>query len=114
MECPNCNIDSTVNFFRENLECPHCDGEIDVDYYMCPKCGTTFKMIGEKVYSCVQFTKDEFENLFGATTEKVLEQYTTDMMSDNIHSCMQCGGLVFEIDEGLYKCTSCGLEVEVE
>ena len=68
MECPNCNTDSAVHFFQEELGCPHCDGKIDVDYYMCPKCGTTFKMVGGKVYSCIRFTKDEFAVAFFCDT----------------------------------------------
>jgi len=114
IKCPKCNTDSPVHFFQENLICDHCGDEVDIDYYMCPKCGSTFKMSGGEVYSCVQFSKDEFKNLFGATTEEVLKQYTTDMMSDNIHSCIKCGGLAFEVSEGLYKCNSCGFEIEIE
>ncbi len=113
MECPKCHTERVVNFFQEKIDCPYCEETLDVDYYMCPDCGSTFKMVGEKVYSYVQFTSDEFQNLFGATKEEVLEQFSTGMMSDNIHSCLRCGGLAFEVEEGLYRCNKCGFEVEV-
>ena len=114
MKCPNCNSEETVNFFQEKLDCPHCGEDVNIEYYMCPECGSTFKMAGDVIYSYVKFSNDEFKNLFGSTKEDVLAQFTTEMMTDNIHSCLRCGGLSFEIEEGLYRCNKCGFEVNVE
>ena len=114
MECPNCGTENVFSFFKEEIDCPHCEGVVDINYYMCPECGSTFKIAGDEVYSCVQFTPDEFKNIFGETKEGLIEKLNTDMMSDSIHSCIKCGGLSFEIDEGVYKCNRCGFEVEVQ
>ena len=113
MNCPNCNTNTAINFFQEKINCPHCEKNIEIEYYMCSECGSTFKMVGDDIYSYVKFTKDEFENLFGATKEEILDQFSTDMMLDNIHSCIKCGGLTFEVEEGVYKCNKCGFEIEV-
>ena len=114
MNCPNCNTDTAISFFQEVITCPYCEDTLDMDYYMCSQCGSTFKMVGEKMYSYVKFTKDEFENLFGGTKEEVMDRFSTDMMLDNINPCIKCGGLAFEVEEGVYKCSICGFEIEVQ
>jgi len=115
MECPHCNNTEIIKFFQEILDCPHCNESICIEYFMCHNCGITFKYTGEDIFSEVQFSHDEFKNLFGASKEEMFNHYSNiDTMSDNIHSCIKCGGLAFEIEDGLYKCTKCGFEVEVE
>ena len=114
MECPNCDANNVENFFQEKIGCPHCGEIVNVEYYMCSECGSTFKMTGDEIYSNIQFSKDEFRNLFGGTMNEVSKRFSTDMMLDNISTCVACGSLTFEIEEGLYKCSKCGMEVSVE
>lgn len=112
MECPNCNTNRVINFLQEKTNCPHCGETIYIDHYLCTECETTFKVTGNEIYSSIQFSEEEFKNMFGGTKEELLSRFDMNTMSDTIHSCTRCGGLVFEIAEGIYKCNKCGFEVE--
>ena len=116
MNCPNCNKDSTIEFFNECIPCVHCNKINTLSYNVCPDCGFVWKKSEDnKNIIGMVFGDDDIKLILKDTdyvfSEDFFEKKPT--MDDVIHRCLRCETVSYEVKEKLYHCPECGFEWEI-
>ena len=124
MDCIKCGEANPVEtYFIEELPCPHCDGTVRIEYYVCKSCGITWKAMDGDVLAVADFdleTTGDDEEVNVESGSEVLGFSASGFhngpaMGELLHSCIKCGSIAFETGRNKWKCTdtTCAFEWEV-
>lgn len=113
MKCVNCNSQKTIPFLIEQCDCLDCGSNMVITYNLCEECNTLWKSVNNIPVTIFDLdaegvSLEEFINVF---KQKAMDLYST--MEEYIHKCLKCNAVCYEIENGLFECSSCGFEWEV-
>lgn len=119
--CPGCKKLSGEVMHGEQIECPHCNDVLTIEYLSCP-CHYSWREINGIFLDGGRIEMDGLEGLLQginafmeAYEEDEIEEPEPASMREMIHHCLKCGALSTQThtNPDTYKCTLCNFEWEV-
>jgi len=123
MRCFECDGNMDCAIGQEKIICPHCDELLYNNLNLCDKCGLIWKSVNDKVLDSTIFRfppgvplsrKEWIDTIFDNSIQPSSSSSVgAKSMLDFIHKCTKCGDICYYNGEDVYKCISCGFELEV-